>query len=134
MSDRLLDTNHLGLAVRKHSQVFARLKAEIGRGVRVGTCVPVLCEIEVGAEQVANPAKYRRGLREVLRMVRQWPLSRATASHYGEIANDLMRRGRAMSQVDLMLAALSRELDLVLVTTDKDFAALPWLKTEDWSL
>jgi predicted nucleic acid-binding protein len=66
-------------------------------------------------------------------MVRQWPLSRATASHYGDIANDLMRRGRAMSQVDLMLAALCRELDLVLVTTDQDFAALPWLKSENWS-
>ena len=31
----------------------------------------------------------------------------------------------AATQVDLMLAALCRELDLTLVTTDKDFAALP---------
>jgi len=37
-----------------------------------------------------------------------------------------------LSQVDIMLAALCRELDLTLVTTDKDFAALPWLKTESW--
>lgn len=133
MSDRLLDTNHLGLAVRKHSQVFARLKAELGRGVRVGTCVPVLCEIEVGAGQVADPAKYRDGLKQILRMVRVWPLTLLTATHFGDIATDLKRRGRAMSQVDLMLAALCRELDLVLVTTDKDFAALPWLKTENWS-
>ena len=133
MSDRLLDTNHLGFAVRKHSKVFTRLKAEIARGIRVGTCVPVLCEIEVGAEQVADPAKYRKSLQEILRMVRQWPLSRATASHYGTIAYDLQRRGRAMSQVDIMLAALCRELDLTLVTTDKDFVALSWLKTENWS-
>jgi predicted nucleic acid-binding protein len=33
----------------------------------------------------------------------------------------------------MMLAALCRALDLVLVTTDKDFAALPWLKTENWA-
>jgi predicted nucleic acid-binding protein len=133
MSDRLLDTNHLGLAVRKKSKVLARLKAELARGVRVGTCIPVLCEIELGAEQVADPAKYRKSLQEVLRMVRQWPLSRATAKLYGEIAFDLKRRGRALSQVDLMLAALCRELDLVLVTRDNDFAALPWLKTENWA-
>ena len=33
----------------------------------------------------------------------------------------------------MMLAALCRELDLTLVTTDQDFAALSWLKTENWS-
>ncbi len=133
MSDRLLDTNHMGLAVRKHSRVFARLKAEIARGVRVGTCTPVLCEVELGAEQVADPAKYRKSLGEVLRLIRVWPLTRVTAKLYGEIAFDLKRRGRVLSQVDLMQAAPCRELDLVLVTTDKDFAALPWLKTENWS-
>ena len=93
----------------------------------------MLCEIEVGESQVANPIDYSNGLQEVLRMVRMWPLTRRTAQIYGEIANDLKRRGRALSQVDIMLAALCRELDLTLVTTDKDFAALSWLKTEDWT-
>jgi len=32
-----------------------------------------------------------------------------------------------------MLAALCREMDLTLVTTDNDFTALPWLKTENWT-
>jgi predicted nucleic acid-binding protein len=56
-----------------------------------------------------------------------------TARHYGEIANDLRRRGRVLSQIDIILAALCREMDSTLVTTDKDFAALPWLKIEDWT-
>ena len=44
----------------------------------------------------------------------------------------MKRRGRVLSQVDIMLAALCREMDPILVTTDRDFAALPWLKVEDW--
>jgi predicted nucleic acid-binding protein len=129
---RLLDTNHLGLAVRRNSPVFARIEEELRRGIRIGTCVPVLCEIQVGAFNVANPDNYRRGVKEVMRMVRLWPLTTVTAQLYGEIANELHRRGRALSQVDMILAALCREMDLTLVTTDKDFAALSWLKTENW--
>jgi tRNA(fMet)-specific endonuclease VapC len=93
----------------------------------------VLCEIEFGACQVVNPDVYRNGLQQLLRMIRIWPLTTTTARYYGEIADDLRRRGKVLSQVDIMLAATCRELDLVLVTTDRDFAALPWLKVEDWS-
>ena len=132
MSDRLLDTNHFGHAVRQGSHVFERIKAELRRGVHVGTCIPVLCEIEVGACNVTDPVAYREVMRRLLRHVRIWPLSPATAQWYGEIASDLRRRGRAMSQIDKMLAALCREMNLVLVTTDQDFTALPWLQTENW--
>jgi tRNA(fMet)-specific endonuclease VapC len=133
MNGRLLDTNHFGLAVRLHSPVFQKIKSELRRGVRIGACIPVLCEVEVGACNVADPDAYRDGVNRLLRYIKLWPLTRGTARFYGEIANDLRRKGRALSQIDIMLAALCREMDLTLVTTDKDFAALPWLKTEDWS-
>jgi tRNA(fMet)-specific endonuclease VapC len=71
-------------------------------------------------------------MKQALQLVRLWPISETTARFYGEIANDLRRRGKALSQIDTMLAALCREMDLTLVTTDKDFVALPWLKTENW--
>ena len=133
MSGRLLDTNHLNTAVRKDSVIAKRIEAERKRGLRVGTCVPVLCELEVGACQVRDPLEYRDALNILLRRLRIWPITPVTAQHYGAIHQDLKRRGRALSQVDIMLAALCRELDLTLVTTDKDFVALPWLRTENWS-
>ncbi|MEX2172951.1 MAG: type II toxin-antitoxin system VapC family toxin [Pirellulaceae bacterium] len=129
----LLDTNQLGQAVRRSTAVHSRIKREVARGIRVGTCIPVLCEIEIGAIYVNKADDYHAGLQNVLRSVRIWPLTLETSRHYGEISRDLKRRGRALSQVDIMLAALCRELDLTLVTTDKDFSALAWLKAEDWS-
>ena len=128
----LLDTNHLGHAVRPGSVVRRRLGELRGIGSRVGTCVPVLCELEVGIEQVREPDVYRRNLERVLRQVRVWPLDLATCRIYGEIYNDLRRRGRVLSQVDVMLAALTRQMQLTLVTADQDFAALPDVKTENW--
>jgi len=130
---RLLDTNHLGLAVRHHSKIVARIDSERRKGLRVGTCLPARCELQFGARYVAKPAEYQRSLTRLLKAVRLWPLTLTTTQHYGDIARDLRSRGRVFSQVDIILAALCREMDLTLVTTDKDFAALSWLKTEDWT-
>ena len=37
-----------------------------------------------------------------------------------------------LSQVDMMLAALARQKDLTLATSDRDFEALPDVRTENW--
>jgi len=46
MAGFLLDTNHLGEAIRPVSRVRERIEQARRAGLRVGTCVPVLCELE----------------------------------------------------------------------------------------
>jgi predicted nucleic acid-binding protein len=128
----LLDTNQVSVAVTPGSSVNRRVRDCRRRGVAVGTCVPVLCDIEVGVRQVADPAQYRLDLDRLLRQVRVWPLDRAASEEYGLIYNDLRRRGRSLSQVDMRLASLARRMNLILVTTDTDFEALPDIPTENW--
>jgi predicted nucleic acid-binding protein len=65
-------------------------------------------------------------------MLRLWPLDADTARLYGEVFNELRRRRRVLSQVDMMAAALARQHRLGILTTDGDFAALPDLKVENW--
>jgi predicted nucleic acid-binding protein len=48
------------------------------------------------------------------------------------IHHDLKRRGRVLSQVDMMLAALARQMTLTIITSDQDFTALPDIPTENW--
>jgi predicted nucleic acid-binding protein len=103
------------------------------KGNRFGTCIPVLCEIEAGIRQLARPQRYRRNLNHLLRQVRIWPVDLKTARLYGDIYQELRRRGRALSQVDITLAALARQMGLILLTTDRDFEAVRGLRTEDWS-
>lgn len=45
----------------------------------------------------------------------------------------LRRQGRVLSQVDMMLAAYCSQGKLTLLTNDRDFEALPELRTEDWT-
>jgi len=98
----------------------------------VGTCVPVLCEIEAGIQQVSQPEVYHLNLERLLRQIRVWPIDPSTANIYGVIHHDLKRRGRVLSQVDMMLAALARQMMLTVATTDRDFDALPDIATENW--
>jgi predicted nucleic acid-binding protein len=79
MSAYLLDTNHVGLAVDQASLVGRRIVEARLADIRLGTCLPVLCEIEAGMRQVRHKAKYRRDLNHLLLQMRLWPIDLKTA-------------------------------------------------------
>ena len=134
MPGYILDTNHIGMAVTRASLVGRRLSEVRLTGACVGTCLPVLCEIEAGIRQVQNKSKYRRDLTHVLRQLRIWPLDLNTTRVYGDLYTELRRLGRVLSQVDMMGAALARQMNLTVATTDQDFDRVPGIRTVDWSL
>ena len=76
---------------------------------------------------------YERDLNHLLLQIRIWPIDRETTRIYGDIFIELRRLGRVLSQVDMMIAALARQMKYTILTTDRDFEALPDIETEDWS-
>ena len=133
MSAYLLDTNHVGLAVDRASLVGQRMVEARLAGIRLGTCLPVLCEIEAGMRQVRRKVQYRRDLNHLLLQVRLWPIDLKTARIFGDIYLELRRAGRVLTQVDIMVASLARQMKLTILTIDRDFEALPDIRTDDWS-
>jgi len=97
----LLDTNHVGLAVDRASLVGQQMLEARLAGIRLGTCLPVLCEIEAGMRQVRQKAKYRRDLNQLLLQLRLWPIDLKTTRLYGDIYMELRQAGRVLSQVDI---------------------------------
>jgi predicted nucleic acid-binding protein len=132
MPDYLLDRNHLGAALRKVSPVRDRIHQARKAGHRFISCYPVLCELEVGIQQTPKPEENRRRLTQLLRQVRLWPLDGNTARLYGVIYLELRRQGRVLSQVDMIFAALARQHQLTLLTSDRDFEVLTDVCVEDW--
>jgi predicted nucleic acid-binding protein len=132
MPDYLLDCNHLSAALRKVSSVRERIHQARRAGHRFISCYPVLCELEAGVQQTPKPEENRRRLAQLLRHVRLWPLDADTARLYGAVYIELRRQGRVLSQVDMLLAALGRQHKLHVLTTDRDFEALPDLHVENW--
>lgn len=128
----LVDTNHLSAAINPASPVRERLYQQHRQGARFRTCIPVLCEIEVGIQDSSHVDSYRRQLKLLVRKVKLVPLEPAVAQGYGEIYRELRRIGRALSQVDMILAAMVRHSKWTFLTSDRDFEALPDIRTENW--
>ena len=132
MTDYLLDTNHMSEAIRKVSTLRYRIRQARGSGSRFGTCWPVLCELEAGILQTADPEGCRRTLHGLLKEVRIWPLDWDVVHIYGQLFNRMKEKGRALSHVDLVLAAMATHMVVTVLTADKDFEATPEINTENW--
>jgi predicted nucleic acid-binding protein len=134
MSSRfLIDTNHLGEAVNRVSVVRDRIQQMHHEdGAVFGTCGPVLCELVVGIVFRKDIDATRRRLEGLLQIVRVWPVTLDTAEEYAKTYHELRNAGRALSQVDILLASLSRQFDTCLLTADNDFAVLADIHTENW--
>jgi tRNA(fMet)-specific endonuclease VapC len=132
MPGYLLDNNHLSVAIARVSQVRERMVQLHRSGTRFGTCFPVLCELEAGIQQTRDPAAYRRRLEQLLHHTRIWLVDQQIARLYGQTYLELKSRGRVLSQVDMMLAALARSMNLTVLTSDRDFEALVDIRTENW--
>jgi tRNA(fMet)-specific endonuclease VapC len=132
MAGYLLDTNHLSDGVRKISLVRERLRDAHRRGHRFATCWPVLCELEAGICQTARAEAYRRTLRGLLKEIRIWAVDWKSVRIYGELFKMVRKKGRVLSHVDLVLAALATQFKVTLLTADKDFDATPEIRTENW--
>lgn len=132
MATFLLDTNHLGVAATPGAAIRTTIRDRILQGDRFGTCVPALCELEAGIQQTRDPHAARQNLHVLMKQVRLWPLSPATSQLYGKLYSQLKKRGRALSQVDIMLAALAIQLEAILLTTDRDFEGVPEIQSENW--
>jgi predicted nucleic acid-binding protein len=132
MTRYLLDTNHIGEAIGRVSVVRDRIQQLHRQGADFRTSGAVLCELLTGVVLRKDAAKTRMRLDGLLQLVRLWPIDLAIAAHYAEVYHELRKAGRALSQVDILLAAMARHWNAKLLTTDKDFQALRDLHTENW--
>ena len=132
MAKYLLDTNHLSAAVDDRGGVRQRLYERHRSGSVFATCVPVLCELETGFHVTKRRDHNRFLLARLLRHVRIWPLDPALATIYAQVFHELRAAGRVLSPVDMALAAMCRTQKAILLTTDRDFEALPDISTENW--
>lgn len=132
MRGYLLDTNHLSHAIRAVSPLRDRLRQVHRQGFRLITCWPVLCELQEGIVFTANSAQYQRTLAALMKEIRIWPMDWNLVEQYGSCARIARQRGRALSTVDLILAAFAWKEDVVLLTADRDFESFPEIKAENW--
>ena len=131
MTRFMLDTNTASWLMKGQPNVVARLKAATPDSV----CLSAVTEAELlyGVAKRPEAKKLRAAVDELLTAIDILPWTGATARRYATIRADLERRGRPLGALDLMIAAHAVEQDATLVTSDRAFDAVPWLRVEDWT-
>ena len=63
-----------------------------------------------------------------------WPFDEIAAFEYGRLHAELLRIGRPMQVIDIMIAAIALSLgNTTVVTKDSDLSAIPGLTVENWA-
>jgi tRNA(fMet)-specific endonuclease VapC len=130
----LLDTGIASDYLNKRHGVFERARAERAKGNPVGIAVPVLAELVYGIERSVTRDANIKFLRAALPTLRLWPFDQVAAFEYGRLYAELLRIGRPMQVVDIMIAAVALTLgNCTVISKDSDLTAVPGLSVENWA-
>ena len=130
MKRYLFDTNHVSAALKNERPLTDRLIAA-GED-EFGVCVPSLGELWFMVYNSARIAENSANLRTALAQYKRWPFSSACALQFGKIKAELRRTGLTIGDVDVQISAIAMVNDLILLSDDADFQAVPGLKLENW--
>ncbi len=131
----LLDTNAFSDLMREHPKVDARLES-ISSTHRVVICSVVRGEIQYGIERLPQ-GKRRQELEtkavKLFAILPCEPVPEAAGDHYARVKLTRHRKGLALDENDLWIAATALALGAVLISRDSDFQQIDGLTVEDWT-
>ena len=128
----LLDTNICIYLIKKNPQkVFAKFR-QLSVG-EVGLSAITYAELEYGVSHSHDPARNRIALSEFLAPLEILDFQVQVAPLYGTLRASLVRSGKMIGPLDLLIAAHALHLGVTLVTNNvKEFSRVPDLKIDNW--
>lgn len=132
MTAYLLDTNHASPLVTVGHPLRERLFAHHGMGDTFGIAAPALNEFLFG---IATIARSQSNLLEWEHIKPEFTLYAVNAEEAEKafwLRLTLRQKGWQLDLVDSFVAVVALRYDLILLTKDKDFLAIPGLKLENW--
>ncbi|MBV8635651.1 MAG: type II toxin-antitoxin system VapC family toxin [Burkholderiaceae bacterium] len=126
----MLDTNMCIYLMKNQPEQVAKRFAQCYVGDVVMSAI-TYAELEYGVTVSASSAKERRNLAALIEDIPVAPFDADAAVAYGPIRE--ATRDRKKDQLDKLIAAHAVALNVTLVTNnERDFAAYPGLKVENW--
>lgn len=101
----------------------------------IAVCSIVRAELLYGARRSARIETNLKRLEHFLAPLRTIPFDDQCAHYYGVIRADLAAQGKPVGANDLLIAAIARAHDLILVTHNTgEFSRVVGLRMEDWEI
>jgi tRNA(fMet)-specific endonuclease VapC len=132
-----LDTNIVIAVINQRAaEVRQRLMKTLHDGTIVGISTIVLFELWYGIKKSARAQANADALDNFLALdVTPWPFEPEDAEEAGDVRAALERLGTPIGSYDVLIAAQARRRGAILVTANKkEFARVPGLQTQDWTI
>ena len=133
MSRYLLDTNHLSPLVTTDHPLQAKIFATIQTGDTFAIAAPVLNEFLFGIRSLPRAQQNINAWNKIEADFVYYAVDKADAELATDLRISLTRKGRQLGLVDSFVAVVALRYGLTLLTTDKDFLAVPNLTQENWA-
>ncbi|MGV3553157.1 PIN domain-containing protein [Rhizobium sp.] len=129
MNRWMLDTNAVSYFVRG---TLRNIPAEADH--LDGFCISVVSEAELIFGIKRRPEAHRLNgmILGFVGGVNVIPFDRAVAESYGALRAEMQRIGKALTALDMLIAAHALSIGATLVTSDTAFGHVPGLAVEDW--
>jgi tRNA(fMet)-specific endonuclease VapC len=134
MSSYLLDTNHASRLIMPEHPFHRHLLLEVEQGNTFSICVPVLTEVLFGIGILPRGSDNLRRWEAIRAQFACYAMHEVDAQLAAELQLALRRVGWQLQTIDALIAAIALRYELTLLTTDRDFEAVPGLQTENWLL
>jgi tRNA(fMet)-specific endonuclease VapC len=127
----MLDTNTVSHLVKRHPSVRRRLEA----APMTALCISAItaAELRFGLAKRPDAVGLHRAVGEFLLRVDVLPWDDSVSQRYGTERADMLRQGRVLAPLDMLIAAHALDAKAVLVTSDRAFNLVAGLELEDWT-
>jgi tRNA(fMet)-specific endonuclease VapC len=128
----LLDTNTASYVIKGN---IPRVRDRLLKVPMAQLAISAVTEAELlfGAARKPEAVRLKLAVEEFLLRVEALPWDSKAARHYADVRAALEHHGKAMGNLDMMIAAHALAAEAVLVTNDRAFRRLGNLKLEDWT-
>ncbi len=132
MADYLLDTNHISPLVTLEHPLREHILSRLGLGDRFSIPTVALSEFMFGIISLPRAKQNRAEWEQLRPRFDYYNNDRFDAEQAAELRAALRKEGWQLAALDALIAVIALRYELVLLTTDKDFEAVPNLKVENW--
>jgi tRNA(fMet)-specific endonuclease VapC len=128
----LLDTNHLSPLVTPGHSLRARVRTQFLAGDTFSVVAPVLSEFLFGIRSVPRSHQNLIEWQQMRADFKFYSVDASIAEEAVELRLTLRSQGWQIGLIDSFSAIIALRDQLILLTTDKDFTAIPNLQQENW--
>lgn len=132
MSRYLLDTNHLSPVVTIGHELRTKILNGFESGHQFAITAPVLFEFLVGIRTLPRSTHNLQIWNKIKADFIYFGIDSDDAERAVTLKLELRQQGWQLELVDAFSAVIALRYDLILLTKDKDFLAVPGLKLENW--